>query len=345
MVCQVWDRPAVYAIPVPLPDNPLKNLNVYLIRTETRDLVIDTGFQRPECRQALWQGLDKLGLRADRAMLFLTHLHTDHTGLVWDFVERGIPVYMSRVEDLYYRQLIARPFSAMDTLFAREGFPPDELRRQRESNQGQRYAPRPGFPVLQVEDGEALPMDLEVRGLLTPGHTPGHMVLYLPKEQLLFSGDHVLFDITPNISVWYEVPHSLSDYIDSLRKTRALPIRRAFPAHRAAGSDVYERIDALIDHHGWRLDEIYQAVRTHPGASAFQIASAIHWSVRAMDWDHFPPHQKWFALSETLAHLYYLTEKGQLRHWEEDGVTRYAPAHEPPFVSVFSGESNPFMGK
>lgn len=345
MVRQVWEQPAVYAIPVPLPDNPLKNLNVYLVRTQERDLVIDTGFRRPECRQALWQGLEELGLRTGRAMLFLTHLHTDHTGLVWDFVDRKIPVFMSRVEYRYYMQLAARPFSAMDALFAREGFPPDELRRQRESNQGQRYAPRPGFPVTQVEDGDALPMDVEVRTLLTPGHTPGHMVLYLPKERLLFSGDHVLFDITPNISVWYEVPHSLSDYIDSLRKIRALPIRAAFPAHRAAGSDVYARIDALMDHHGWRLDEIYRAVRTHPGASAFRIAAAIHWSAHSLDWEHFPPHQKWFAMSETLAHLYYLTEKGQLRRWEEGGAVRYAPAHPLPSVPISSGQSNPFTGK
>lgn len=327
MVTQVWDVPEVYTIPVALPDNPLKNLNVYVIHTPDRDLVIDTGFDRDSCRRDLWQGIQELGLKPERMALFLTHLHSDHTGLVWDFVSRGIPVYMSRVEYAYYTRLTASQIAPLDTVFLQEGFPPAELYRQRAENQGQRYAPHPGFPVISMEDGDRLPLDgLEIRCLLTPGHTPGHMVLYLPQYKLLFSGDHILFDITPNISVWYEVPHSLSDYVNSLRMIRALPIRAVFPAHRAVGGDVYQRIDALIDHHGWRLDEIYHAVQTHPGATAFEITGSIHWSVRAADWALFPPQQKWFAMSETLAHLYYLSEKGQLRRIVQDNRIVYFPA-------------------
>ena len=63
---------------------------------------------------------------------------------------------------------------------------------------------------------------LELRCIHTPGHTPGHMVLYLPRQRLLFSGDHILFDITPNIAVWSTVPHSLADYLASLDKLRGL---------------------------------------------------------------------------------------------------------------------------
>ena len=35
----------IYTIPVPLPNNPLRSLNSYVIKGEDRNLLIDTGFR------------------------------------------------------------------------------------------------------------------------------------------------------------------------------------------------------------------------------------------------------------------------------------------------------------
>lgn len=330
MVEKVWDCPEVFRIPVPLPQNPLRELNAYVIRTPGANLVIDTGFCREECRAALWSGLEALGLEWSRTALFLTHLHSDHTGLVWDFVDRGIPVYMGRGELDY-----CASFRSGDSLFPLsrtfllEGFPKEELERQPAGNQAKLYAPRPGYPTLPVEDGQPLPFPgAQILALQTPGHTPGHTVLYLPEEQLLFTGDHILFDITPNISIWPNIPYSLSDYLASLRKTRTLPIRAAFPAHRAAGEDVYRRIDRLIEHHAQRLEEIAQAASAQPGSTAYDLAGRIRWSARGLPWRDFPPHQRWFAMGETAAHLYELVRTGRLLRREADGLARYFPAEQ-----------------
>lgn len=47
--------PNLFLLNIPLPENPLKNLNAYLIRGEKgqRSLLVDTGFRRKECRVAL----------------------------------------------------------------------------------------------------------------------------------------------------------------------------------------------------------------------------------------------------------------------------------------------------
>ena len=37
----------LYRIPVPLPGNPLRELNSYLLRGRERSLLIDTGFRHP----------------------------------------------------------------------------------------------------------------------------------------------------------------------------------------------------------------------------------------------------------------------------------------------------------
>ena len=324
MVTKLWDSPEIYGIDVPLPNNPLRNLNAYVIRTPERSLVVDTGFNRPECRDALWAGIRKLELDHAKTALFLTHFHSDHIGLVRDFVEQGIPVYMGRVEHGYYEMLQSDGLREMGERFLEEGFPREQLARQNSENQGRRYATRPGFPVKEVEDGARLDLGgVEIQAIHTPGHTPGHMVLYLPEQEFLFSGDHILFDITPNISIWPKVADPLADYITSLQKIRRRPVRAAFPAHRAAGPDTRRRIDQIIEHHGQRLDEIYQAVAARPGSTAYEVGSHIRWSARGLAWEQFPPHQQWFAMAETLAHLYHLTAKGQLLRLQEDGAVRY----------------------
>lgn len=49
-------------------------------------------------------------------------------------------------------------------------------------------------------------------------------------------GDHVLFDITPNITDWWDVPDSLGDYLRSLDKIAAYPVTLPLPGHREAGT-------------------------------------------------------------------------------------------------------------
>ena len=102
MIQQVHSHPDIYRIRVDLPDNPLQYLNAYVIKGVSGNLVIDTGFNRPECKRALCQGLQELGIRlqADTA-LFITHLHADHSGLVGLFAQAGCPIYMHPVDYQY----------------------------------------------------------------------------------------------------------------------------------------------------------------------------------------------------------------------------------------------------
>ena len=201
------------------------------------------------------------------------------------------------------------------------------LSLQSGGNHARLYAPKGVYPATLLEGGEILHVgEVSIQVIHTPGHTPGHMVLYLPREQLLFSGDHILFDITPNIGVWMGVPDALADYLASLEKIRSLPIRQTFPAHRGQKGDVYQRIDALLEHHQHRLEEIAGAVRDYSGSTAYELAGHISWSARGLGWEQFPPNQKWFAVSETLAHLYYMERRGQVIRRAAGDLFVYTPA-------------------
>jgi glyoxylase-like metal-dependent hydrolase (beta-lactamase superfamily II) len=72
----------LYKIEIPLPKNPLKNLNSYVIKGAERNLIIDTGWNQEECMNAMQAGLKKLGVDIKNTDFFITHLHADHLGLI-----------------------------------------------------------------------------------------------------------------------------------------------------------------------------------------------------------------------------------------------------------------------
>ena len=128
----------------------------------------------------------------------------------------------------------------------------------------------------------------------------------------MFLGDHVLFDITPNITAWNGVEDSLGDYLRSLEEIRCYPIEIPLPGHRGVTGDVAARTRALAAHHAARLNETLDVVRTNPGHTVYEIAGRMTWRIRARNWDEFPVAQKWFAVGEAMAHLDYLTRRGQV---------------------------------
>ena len=90
----------IYVFPIVLPDNPLKWLNCYAIkgRAGERSLLIDSGFNRPECLEALCCGMASLGLEPENTDVFFTHLHADHTGNAHALEELGCRLIMGRKE-------------------------------------------------------------------------------------------------------------------------------------------------------------------------------------------------------------------------------------------------------
>ena len=141
----------------------------------------------------------------------------------------------------------------------------------------------------------------------------------------MFLGDHVLFDITPNITSWYGVRDSLSNYIESLKKIREYKMVTALPAHRnTKGINVYNRIDQLLEHHKARLADTEKVVKAVPGSTAYEIAAYMKWQMRGRNWEEFPVSQRWFAVGETIAHLDYLMSKGKVKcDIDSEGIHRY----------------------
>lgn len=316
----------LYRICVPLPGNPLKELNSYLIRGEGRSLLIDTGFRQPACRRALEAGLEELGVERDRLDIFLTHLHSDHSGLAPDLIAPGRSICISAADRSKVENAgeIAAHWDAFRRRYLAAGISTQLMDEMDAANPAIQWAPRQGCgQYVSVKDGDVLSIGgYRLKCILTPGHTPGHMCLWDEEKRLFFSGDHVLFDITPNITIWPDAADALGDYMASLKQVRALPVERTLPGHRATG-DFHTRVDALLAHHETRLAEVEAIVSGDPGRTAYEIASQMTWRIRAKNWAEFPKAQKFFAVGECLAHLDHLCAQGRIRCTLLHGVGRY----------------------
>lgn len=313
-------NPKIYKIDIPLAGNPLKNLNCYVIKDGDESAVIDTGFRTEECRQALFDGLREIGVSPEHTKLIISHLHADHIGLAEYFDYPDTEIYMGEVEYKYFLDMKEGHIrSRIDRGYLKEGFPEDELKDAMNTNPTTIYLPEPTFPVTTLQDGDEIRVGNTVlTALFMPGHTPGQMIFYIKDKKIMFLADHLLFDITPNITEWPEMWNPLSQYMHNLEKMLRYDITLALPAHRGmADKTMEERVAEILTHHIIRLNQIEEYLKKHPKSSGYEIAGHLTWSMRGKKWKDAPNRQKWFAVGETLAHILYLMEEGRVRRIEE----------------------------
>ncbi|WP_409966853.1 MBL fold metallo-hydrolase [Bengtsoniella intestinalis] len=304
----------LYHLDIPLVGSPLKNLNSYLI-VGPQSLLIDTGFRQEGCLVALQAELDSLGINRDRLDVFATHLHSDHLGLAPQIVGTAGNIFISQ-RDLDYLAIYGttqgwREMAKLDVI---SGFTQEEVDYLWEENPAKSSSPLPYDHYIAVTEGHPFHYGgYTLTCIETPGHTPGHMCLYDQENRRIFTGDHVLFHITPNICRWPGVADSLGDYLHSLAKVSLLDVDQMHTGHRHDRGDYQTRIAQLQAHHQARLADTLQAVVAHPHCNAYMLAGHLRWSIRAKNWEEFPLTQKFFAVGETLAHLDYLRRRGQVQ--------------------------------
>ncbi len=305
-------RDNLYRAEIPLPRNPLKATNSYIIKDKKRNLVIDTGMNRDECKEALSDAFRQLDLDLEHTDYFVTHLHADHVGLVAEFSAPDAAIFFNEPDAEILRRTDL--WQLVSSLAGKHGFPEELVDAAIDSHPGQRYSPKGPVNFTMVKDGDLLTYgDYELHCVTTPGHTRGHTCLYEPDQKLFFSGDHILGDITPNISTWLETSNPLAEYFISLDRVYNLDISLVLPGHRSLIRDCRQRIDQLKEHHRQRLAEVLEIIREIGQGSAFEIAAGMTWDLVADSWDDFPLMQKWFATGEALAHVHYLEYEDKLK--------------------------------
>ena len=318
--------PGIFRIEIPLPRNPLRMLNAYLVKGGPgRHLLIDTGFNRPECLEAMNAALDALGVARKDLDFFITHLHADHSGLVADLCEGGARIYASEKDGDSINKTTRGPSYWTDFLrtMIPHGFSETQVEELSTTHPAIRYCPSRELDFTVSAPGDILEYGgYRLHVLDGKGHTPGLLVLHEPENNILFSNDLILGDITPNVARWPGVADSLGDFLNSLAAVEAMDIALTLPAHRSLVHDTRGRIRELYAHHERRLDEVRRILQDGP-LQGYAVAAQMTWDMRGT-WEDFPVPQKWFACGEALAHLDRLVALGEAEERRKGDIVVFA---------------------
>jgi glyoxylase-like metal-dependent hydrolase (beta-lactamase superfamily II) len=321
--------PGIHRVPLPLPNDGLKAVNVYVITTSEGLVCIDAGWGIPESRRLFEESLAALGAGLSDVKRFLvTHVHRDHyTQAVQVRRDVGSHVALGLGEKKTMDALQATERTPLNgqVLALREAGAPELADLIHAWFQTQKADPHNWeSPDEWLTEGPVALSDRTLHAVETPGHTAGHLVYHDLDARLLFAGDHVLPTITPSIGfepVLSENP--LGAFLRSLAVVRSRPDAMLLPAHGPVTESVHARVDALVAHHDQRLNLTEKAVR-EGAATVFDAANALRWTRREHKVKDLDPFNAMLAIFETGAHLDLLVAQGRLAVRHEGGVKVYA---------------------
>lgn len=317
----------IYLEEFPLTGNPLKSMNIFVIKTDEGNLIIDTGFNNPENIKNMDDLFEKLNLDIRNTSLFLTHLHSDHVGLAKYLENKGIKeIFLSETDGEIVENGFLENGSQWQNIIKHsilQGLGKENLNIK--DHPGFKNRPKEKFNYTKLNPKDKLKIgEFNFELIDEAGHTPGMLGLYEKDKKILFCGDHILGKITPNITWWgEEYGDSLGIYLENLEKIKDYNIKYLFSSHRFLVDDVNERIEVLKAHHQKRLDETIQTIKKYKKVNTYEVTKNLSWDIRAKDWNDFPDSQKWFAVGEASAHLKYLLGKGLIDETTEDGIYYY----------------------
>jgi glyoxylase-like metal-dependent hydrolase (beta-lactamase superfamily II) len=325
--------PGIYQLPLPLPNQFLGHINTYLVRGDGQCLLIDTGWDRPEAFNSLQEQLAEIGVKLeDIAQIIVTHIHPDHYGLAGRLKQlSGASIMAHHLEiDLIKSRYIdmAGLLAQLEQWLHINGVPPNELPKLQTASLELTGVVNPTMPDVSLQGGETITIGaFSFRVLWSPGHSPGQICLYEPRQKVLFSGDHILADITPNIGLNPQSgPDPLHDYLNSLSTMKKLDTALILPGHGHPFTGLNTRIEELFKHHEGRCSEILRALNSTP-KTAYQVATMITWmpEMGGVNLSQLEPWDVRIAVIETLAHLEAMKNDGKLDKITRDAIIYYQP--------------------
>ncbi len=311
---QVLDK--VYKIELPIPF-PLKTVNVYFIDDSPRTLV-DAGIKTEASFETLKKGLETIGysLKAIERIL-ITHGHIDHYGQAKKLsVLSGAPIYIHSKEYGRIRSF-NHSLGFIKSILLRNGAPEALVNEAIQYMESAQIMGDPLDEAFFLEDGDSIFFkSMTWKTVHCPGHSPGLICFLWPEKKILFTGDHLLKEITPNpiLNVNENKPPfrypSLQEYLTSLGKIEKFDLSLLLPAHGEEIHDVRGLIQKIFAHHKERMERILFSL-SECEKTPFEIATDLFPDV--------PPFEIFLGISEAVGHLEILKEKGIVKLKEKEG--------------------------
>lgn len=322
-----------------------QSVYVYLVPGEDRSLLIDTGFNHGSCLKILLQGMDSLGIKPGKLDVFLTHQHSDHSGLAGRLQELGAVIYMNPEEEVHHYDCIAHKYSA-DSSKAEErvlrstGVTPErtpdtvmEFRRfdQAAKSHYAKYYKVPEFTFEPVHSGDRIKAggsgiagEFNFRAISLKGHTYGQLGLAEDRRQILFPADQLMQGVSPVVSTAVKDEHLLACLLDSVEELAdKYQGWKICPMHGKDITDVREAAAAIVRSYHKKLKSLTDILQEDGRPrTAFETMTDLY-RISSIPEDINAFFNIKLMLTKTFSMLEYLYDKGIAERKEEDGILWY----------------------
>jgi glyoxylase-like metal-dependent hydrolase (beta-lactamase superfamily II) len=300
-----------YMITLPMPFR-LKHVHVFAFVHDGSVSLFDTGMNTPETFAILEESLKSIGKDIRNIeRIFITHFHTDHCGIAGRIQAiSGAAIAMSEMDArrIYSDQKRGLDFDQVRIFYREQGLREKFIDGLLELLSSFRKATIPFKVDTSLEEHASQKVgDREFEVIPVPGHTSGQVCFFFRREGILLSGDHILPDITPNLSPDPYNPEfrPLKSFLDSLGKVEDLPVVKAYPAHGDPFSNLKRRVEEIREHHRERKSLVLESVKGNT-KTTFQVSLDIFGQ-------NLPEFDQFLAVNETYAHLIELAEEGLIK--------------------------------
>lgn len=268
------DKIKVVRVPIETPTLwPHTTTNCYLIGNEEESILIDAGYDKRETKEKLEEALQNHNIAIPKKIV-LTHAHIDHAPGVkrladWEPIVYCHPLETSEIE------------KAID----------------------------PYDRIQYLHDNDTLTIaGTKLNIIHGPGHTKGHINVYIPAMKILIAGDNVVAEGT----TWIGPPEgNMSAYLNTLNRLKRLPLTKIGPGHGDWIKNPDEHLDFVINRRLHRENQIQTLLKIHGELSASELTKLIYQDTI---------HPSIFGVAEktTEAHLMKLIDEGKVT--KQNGV-------------------------
>src|SRR5699024_8557133 len=245
---------------------PFPNANLLLVHGRESALV-DSGFVGHAQDTVEWTH----AMAGDITRVVNTHWHADHVGANGLFQEHGVGIAAGQPEA-------------------------DAVQRRDPGCCVAEYLGQPVAPYTVDEvlhDGQIIRLgDADWQVIRTPGHTPGHLSLWQPEEQILIVGDALSdYDVG---WVWTALdgPQVAATALASIERMAQLQPKIIIPAHGGIPQDVPAPF-AAAHRRVSRLGDDPAGAVWYGARRIFGFALMIHGGIPAGDLDHYLRARAW----------------------------------------------------
>jgi glyoxylase-like metal-dependent hydrolase (beta-lactamase superfamily II) len=279
----------VSRIEIPTPF-PVGNVNCYLIEGSPLTL-IDTGPKTPMSLAVIQKELQNMSYEmSEIERILLTHNHIDHIGLAAQFVRERTRIHGNPTE-VWIHQKDAKALvnyeghaenyiESFVELITISGVPRNETLKLDPKRLVEYYMSiRESVPTAQsFKDTTSFKTGIgELTAIWVPGHSSGSTCFVCDEQQVIFSGDHVLGDISSNPSISFDSSEKIGmlTYLESLDRISSREDYVALPGHREPILDIKSRVKALRDEYDDKIQKTADSLTYNP-QTVYEVSRIIY---------------------------------------------------------------------